>query len=576
MTRIIDAYLGLSALRQAGYRSTATAVAELVDNSIEAQASDIDIIAISRATMISKRSSNQVESIAVLDNGEGMPPEILSQCLSLGWGTRLSTRKGLGRFGFGLKGSSISQARRVDVYSWIEPEEVYHVYLDLDEIKEQKVDELPLIEKTQLPEAIKKCFLNTIGPSGTLVYWSRLDQIDLKRPETLLSRVNADLCRIYRHFLDDCDQYGAKRNIRLRMLQDEKQSITNTVPLGANDPLYLLTPNNLEGFSNEATNVMHSKFSIDVKYDPGNGVAKTSEVQFRFSIAKPSVQNLGGNSLQGKHYGKNTGISFVRAGREIDFGSFGFTDSSEPRHRWWGAEIRFEPVLDELFGVTNNKQEVRGVRKLEQELRKELAEGHNEDNYRVKLLLELDKILTDNISQMMRIIKGRREGERKQKENRGLTKRVNEDISKSPAATESEERAKNLTHEQKLEERVKLLLNDDSSMEQVEALQIAENTIEYRVDLQTDDWPGYLFLDRKPVANASVGIVNRNSKFYEDFWLYLEEHSDRKGFEALEILIMALVRAEDELVREYDREVFERYRQLWGTWVEKLIKHAGS
>ena len=36
MPHIIDAYLGLNALRQAGYRSTATAVAELVDNSIEA------------------------------------------------------------------------------------------------------------------------------------------------------------------------------------------------------------------------------------------------------------------------------------------------------------------------------------------------------------------------------------------------------------------------------------------------------------------------------------------------------------------------------------------------------------
>ena len=44
MTQIIDAYLGLMALRQAGYRSTATAIAELVDNSIEAEANDIDII----------------------------------------------------------------------------------------------------------------------------------------------------------------------------------------------------------------------------------------------------------------------------------------------------------------------------------------------------------------------------------------------------------------------------------------------------------------------------------------------------------------------------------------------------
>lgn len=576
MTAIIHAYLGLTALRQAGYRSTATAVAELVDNSIEAQAKNIDIIAISRATLISKRTSNQVERIAVLDNGEGMSPETLSQCLSLGWGTRLDTRKSLGRFGFGLKGSSISQARRVDVYSWVKPEEVYHVYLDLDEIKKNQANELPRIEKRRLPKDIWKCFSDSIGPSGTLVHWSQLDQIDLRRSETLLKRMNGDLCRIYRHFLDDCDEYGTKRSIHLHMLQAEEKEITNSVALKANDPLYLLVPNNLEGFENAATNVMHNEFPIPVKYETSDGKIKTSQVQFRFSIAKPSIQNLGGNSQQGHHYGKNTGISFVRAGREIDFGSFGFLDASEPRHRWWGAEIRFEPVLDELFGVTNNKQEVRGVRKLEPELSKELAEDGTGETFRSTLLLDLNKHLIENISQMMGIIKGRREGARKQKTTRGLTKRVNEDVSKSPAVTESEEHAKNLTHQQKIEERVKLLLNDDSSMQKDEAKQIAQDTIEYRVDIQTDDWPGYLFLDRKPVANASVGIINRKSKFYEHFWLYLEEHSDRKGFEALEVLIMGLVRAEDELVRTYDREVFETYRQLWGNWVEKLIKHAGS
>ena len=119
MAQIIDAYLGLTALRQAGYRSTATAVAELVDNSIEAEASNIDIIAISKEVLINTRTSNQVQKIAVLDNGDGMTTDILENCLSLGWGTRLNTREGLGRFGFGLKGASISQARRVEVYSWI-------------------------------------------------------------------------------------------------------------------------------------------------------------------------------------------------------------------------------------------------------------------------------------------------------------------------------------------------------------------------------------------------------------------------------------------------------------------------
>ena len=102
--------------------------------------------------------------------------------------------------------------------------------------------------------------------------------------------------------------------------------------------------------------------------------------------------------------------------------------------------------------------------------------------------------------------------------------------------------------------------------------------MDYRVDILTAEWPGELFLDRRTVANASIGKINRNTNFYERFWNYLEEHDDKRGFEALEILFMAFVRTEDEMVREYDSKIFERFRSKWGSWVEKLkhITHAGN
>ncbi len=576
MTQIIDAYLGLTALRQAGYRSTATAVAELVDNSIEAGASIIDIVAISRKTFVNARTSNQVERIAVIDNGCGMPPHILSKCLSLGWGTRLETRGGLGRFGFGLKGSSISQARRVEVYSWVNKGEIYRAYVDLDEIKNSKLTELVEIEKSELPLDIRNCFGEQLGETGTVVLWDDLDQMDLRRAETMVQRINAELCRIYRHFLDDCDIYGDKREVNIHLLQADSGEVTKTIQLLANDPLYLLTPNNLPGYENEATNELFCEpFSIDIKYRDAMGV-KTSKVDFIFSVSLPSLQNLGGNSAQGKHYGKNTGISFVRAGREIDFGAFGFLDASEPRHRWWGIEVRFEPVLDELFGVTNNKQEVRAIKKLDKEHLNDLVEEADEEDYRGTLLLEINKVLAEHISEMMKIITGRRSKQRQDRARVGLADKINKDVESDQSPTESQERAAQLTEEQKLTERVDLLLTDDLTLSKDEAEDIAKETINYKVDIQTGDWPGELFLDRRPIANASVGIVNRRSQFYEQFWHYLEQQDDKKGFEALEVLMMALVRSEDELVREYDRQVFERFRSRWGTWVEKLIQHAGS
>ena len=56
-----------------------------------------------------------------------------------------------------------------------------------------------------------------------------------------------------------------------------------------------------------------------------------------------------GSSKTGRHYASNQGISFVRAGREISLGNFGFLNPADTVNRWWGMEIRFKPELDDLF-----------------------------------------------------------------------------------------------------------------------------------------------------------------------------------------------------------------------------------
>ena len=41
--------------------------------------------------------------------------------------------------------------------------------------------------------------------------------------------------------------------------------------------------------------------------------------------------------------------------RELEL-NHSFDSRSDPRDRWWGIEVLFEPELDGVFGVTNNKQ----------------------------------------------------------------------------------------------------------------------------------------------------------------------------------------------------------------------------
>ena len=577
MTQIIDAYLGLNALRQAGYKSTATAVAELVDNSIEADADNINIIAVSRKEVSGSRETSQVKSIAVLDDGLGMSIEVLSKCLSMGWGTRLNTRNGLGRFGFGLKGSSISQARIVEVYSWVNSNEIYMVKLDLDQVKEENLQELPKPTLTKLPKEIEGSLIESRSETGTLVVWREIDQIDFKRPSTLVKRINKDLCRIYRHFLDNDETYGKKRNIIVTHI-DSDTGIADPVRLLANDPLYLLTPNNLPDHQDLSTNIkFEDMFSIDVPYQDGSQI-KQGKVDFLCSIATPEIQAKGGNSTVGQHYGNNTGISFVRAGREIDFDTFGYISKSEPRHRWWGIEVRFPPELDEFFGVTNNKQSVRSIKKLDEDeiLAYNDIKEEGGSNTKEEFLLRLNQLLEDKISAMMKVIVSRKEGSKEKRETTPITDKVNKDLVNNPTPTVSEEENKDKTDEEKLSERVRLLIDDDSALTEEQAKELAQITIDYKIDITTAGWPGHLFLDRRSVGNASVGIINRDTMFYSEFWDYLHSQKDQKGFEALGVLFMAFIRTEDELCRKYDKKVFSDFRSKWGEYVEELIHHAGS
>ena len=60
------------------------------------------------------------------------------------------------------------------------------------------------------------------------------------------------------------------------------------------------------------------------------------------------------------HLSRNSGISFVRGGREIDFGNFGYFVSYDLTDRYWGCEILFSPTLDSIlvFQTINKELEM--------------------------------------------------------------------------------------------------------------------------------------------------------------------------------------------------------------------------
>ncbi len=153
----------INSLRSLGYEFP-TAVAELVDNSIEADATKVSI-------QVEFDGPNSWVMIA--DNGRGMSGDKLKEAMRYGSNSEYD-EKSLGKFGLGLKTSSFSQSKR-----WIvatrnqSPEnEIIAFKWDLDHVnKTDRWQILPIKEKN-LEYKMIEALENT---TGTVILWKQLE-----------------------------------------------------------------------------------------------------------------------------------------------------------------------------------------------------------------------------------------------------------------------------------------------------------------------------------------------------------------------------------------------------------------
>ena len=161
-----DAATLMWSTRAIGY-TTPAAVADLIDNSISAGASEISI----------QYVSGENGYIAILDNGAGMSAEDLRLAMKYGAGDPWQQRSesDLGRFGLGLKTASLSQCLRLIVIS--KRDGVISAYCwDLDHVRSSRNWELLEMEENDL-EGLPQVDKLSCIPEGTIVLWSKLDKI---------------------------------------------------------------------------------------------------------------------------------------------------------------------------------------------------------------------------------------------------------------------------------------------------------------------------------------------------------------------------------------------------------------
>ena len=199
----------LEALRGLGY-STATALADLIDNSIAAGAKTVHLRFF---------WAGPASLIHILDDGNGMDADELDRAMRLGEHSPLETRAAhdLGRFGLGLKTASLSQCRRLTVASR-KNGQLHCLRWDLDEIARRSDDGWYLLEGAAEGSA---AYLRPLEEQerGTLVLWEALDRIITpgfgeQAFLDLIDRVEQHLAMVFHRYLQG-------PNPRLRIIINE-------------------------------------------------------------------------------------------------------------------------------------------------------------------------------------------------------------------------------------------------------------------------------------------------------------------------------------------------------------------
>lgn len=211
----------IESLRGVGYTS-ATAIADILDNSISAAASRIDI-----TFMWAEENSK----ILIQDDGLGMDSEELIVAMMLGAKNPNDERDptDLGRFGLGLKTSSFSQCRRLTVLSK-KNGKTNAMYWDLDVIADDLDDRWIL--NTGVPDSLQHIYqdFSRQVSNGTLICWEKLDRIVTKNFLQsnfldLIDSVERHVSMVFHRFLD-----GSEHKININI---------NNNPISAWDPFML-------------------------------------------------------------------------------------------------------------------------------------------------------------------------------------------------------------------------------------------------------------------------------------------------------------------------------------------------
>ncbi len=218
----------IEGLRDTGYDFN-TAMADLVDNSIAANASIINV-------KIDMDTQDNIH-VYIADNGCGMDFDGLKNAMRYGSAER-DDPNSLGKFGLGLKTASTTFCRSLSVLSKGDNNEYNKVQWDLDEIV--STNSWKLLQPELDDDEIEYLEETTNGNNGTLVIWDKVDRLIKKTDyKKTVAKANAltkyinnlkfHFSMVYQRFLDP--NYPGTNHIKLYVNGEEIRVIIKSCGL---------------------------------------------------------------------------------------------------------------------------------------------------------------------------------------------------------------------------------------------------------------------------------------------------------------------------------------------------------
>lgn len=545
---VADAFI--RGIRDIGYKSTATALNEQIDNAIQANAQKAAV-----AFGFGPDSNSKPVALAVIDDGHGMDPTMIRVAITWGGTHRERDRSGFGRYGYGLGSSALSQGRRFSVYSAVEGGGWHRVTLDVDAIGnkqhpehpkyigEQDTVRVPDSEVAPLPDwvsdYISKHFPGGELTHGTIIVMEKLDNLDWSTSTALERHLMQEFGITYRNYLG-----RTTVEVNGKMVE----------PL---DPLFVTPGYRFWDLDEDRAEALPPlEFEVkDEKTREGRGTVKV-----RYSVMPPTFARFPDDKLNSKTGRTNSrynimkdhnGIIILRNGRQIDVVSKFLGGSFQNNDRYWGVELDFPATLDEEFSITTSKQQV------------VLSE-------RMSAILKqqgVDKTISYMRSQYSEA-KARIETERENQERaKRASEQVMEEADKFRRKPEGNPGARQKDADEKLEQEIRRRARENAiSIEESERQLLAEQEGRpYKV--QDESMPGAPFFRIAPVGGQKVLYLNTAHRFYSH--VYAAPGITTRLRSALEILLWTIGECELDAEPQSDKARFYLNERLaWSIGLE--------